>query len=58
MVKSGFLSYADIKRLALWVKFSADNLHEMSNPVLWENEKNIMNLLSAEIYKRVIKVKA
>ena len=26
---------------------NGDNLHEMSNPVLWENKKNI-NLLSAE----------
>ena len=32
-----------------------DNLHEMSNPVFWD-KKNI-NLSSAELAKRVVKVK-
>ena len=29
---------------------NGDNLHEMSNPVVWENiyKENIINLLSAE----------
>ena len=26
-----------------------DNLHEMSKPILWKNEKNIINLVSAEL---------
>ena len=34
-----------------------DNLHEMSNPVFWENKKNIINLSSAENAQRVVKVK-
>ena len=33
-----------------------DNLHEMSNPVFWENKKNIINLPSAESAQRVVKV--
>ena len=33
-----------------------NNLHEMSNPVFWKNEKNI-NLLSAELPQRVLKIK-
>ena len=33
-----------------------DNLHEISNPVFWENKKNTVNLSSAEIAKRVVKV--
>ena len=32
-----------------------DNLQEMSNPLLW-NKKNITNMLSAELAKRVVKV--
>ena len=37
---------------------NGDSLHEMSNPVFWEKqEKNIANLLSAELALRVIKVK-
>ena len=32
-----------------------DNLHEMSNPVFWENKKNI-NLLSAEYAQRAVKI--
>ena len=34
-----------------------DNLHEMSNPDLWENKKNIINLSSAKYSQRVVKVK-
>ena len=35
-----------------------DSLLEMSNPVFWEkNKKNIMNLLSAELAQRAVKVK-
>ena len=34
-----------------------DNLHEMSNLVFLENNKNIINLSSAEFAKRVVKVK-
>ena len=33
-----------------------NNLHEMSNPDLWENKKNI-NLSSAKYSQRVVKVK-
>ena len=35
-----------------------DNLHEMSNLIFWENKKLYiyMNLLSAELAERVIKV--
>ena len=36
---------------------SGDNLHEMSDPVFWENKKNIINLPSAENAQRVVKVK-
>ena len=32
-----------------------DNFHEMSNPVFWENKKNIFNLLSAEFAQRTVK---
>ena len=34
-----------------------DNLHEISNPGFWENKKIIINLSSAELAKRVVKVK-
>ena len=29
-----------------------DNLHEMSNPIFWENKKNILNIIhvSAELF--------
>ena len=33
-----------------------DNLHEISNPVFWENKKNNLNLSSAENAQRVVKV--
>ena len=33
-----------------------DNLHEMSKPIFWENKKNIMSLLSAELDQRVVKL--
>ena len=33
-----------------------DNLHEISNPVFWENKKNIINLSSAELAQKVVKV--
>ena len=33
------------------------HLHEMSNPVFWENKKNIINLSSAENVQRVVKIK-
>ena len=36
---------------------TGDNLHEMSNPVFLEKKKNIINLSSAELAKRVVKVK-
>ena len=32
-------------------------MHEMSNPVFWENKKNIINLSSAENAQRVVKAK-
>ena len=32
-----------------------DNLHEMSNPVLGKNKKNIIDLSSAETAQRVVK---
>ena len=35
---------------------SGDNLHEMSNPIFWENKKNI-NLLSAEFAHKDVTVK-
>ena len=31
------------------IRNSLHSLHEMSNPVFWENKKNITNLSSAEI---------
>ena len=34
-----------------------DNFHEMSNPVLGENKKNITILSSAELAQKVVKVK-
>ena len=34
-----------------------DNLHEMSNPVFWENKKNVMNMSSAESLLRVLCIK-
>ena len=37
---------------------TGDSLHEMSNPVIWEkNEKDIVNLSSAELARGVVKVK-
>ena len=36
---------------------TGDKLHEMSNPVFRKNEKNIINVSSAEITQRVAKVK-
>ena len=36
---------------------NGDNLHEMSNPVSGINMKNIINLSSAELAQRVVKVK-
>ena len=34
-----------------------DNLHEMSNPILWENKKKNINMSSAEFAHSVVKVK-
>ena len=35
---------------------NGENLHEMSNPALWEkNKKNIINLSSAEFVQRAVK---
>ena len=34
-----------------------DNLYEISNLFSWENMKNIVNLSSAELAQRVVKVK-
>ena len=34
-----------------------NSLHEISNPVLMANKKNIINLSSAELAWRVVKVK-
>ena len=31
-----------------------DHLHEMSTPILWENKKNLINLLSAESIHNVV----
>ena len=39
------------------IVFNGDNLHEMSNPDLWETKKNIINLSSAKHSQRVVKVK-
>ena len=36
---------------------NGDNLHEMSNPVFWENKKNIINLSSAELAQKSVKFK-
>ena len=33
-----------------------DNLHEMSNPVFWENEKYIIKLMYAKLAQGVVKV--
>ena len=35
----------------------ADNLHEMSTPLLWGKKKENINLLSAEFAQGVVKVK-
>ena len=35
-----------------------DNLHEMSNPVMGKNKKNITDLSSAEYAERVVRIKA
>ena len=34
---------------------NGNNLCEMSNPVFWENKKNIISLSSAESAQRVVK---
>ena len=34
-----------------------DSLHEMSKPIIWENKKSIIMLLSAELAQRVVKIK-
>ena len=36
---------------------NGDNLHEMSNSVVWQNKKKKINLSSGELAKRVVKVK-
>ena len=36
---------------------NGDILHEMSDPVLWENKINIINLSSAESAEKLVKVK-
>ena len=36
---------------------NGDNLHEMSNPVLCENKKSVTSLSSADLARRVVKVK-
>ena len=36
---------------------NGDNLHEMTNPDLWETKKNIINLSFAKHSQRVVKVK-
>ena len=33
---------------------NGDNLHEMSNPVVLKNMKNVINLSSAELVMRVV----
>ena len=33
-----------------------DNTHEISNPVLWENKENIINVSSAELAQSVVTV--
>ena len=33
-------------------KLSGDNLHKMSNPVSWENKKNISKMSSAENFTK------
>ena len=38
------------------IVFNGDNLHEMSSPFFWKNKKNIINLSSAELAKRVERV--
>ena len=35
---------------------SKNNLHEMSDPVFWDNKKNVNNLSSAELAQRVVNV--
>ena len=32
-----------------------DNLHEVPNPIFWENKKNIVSLSSADFAQRVLK---
>ena len=36
---------------------NGDNLHEMSNPDLWQTKEHIINMLSAKYSQRVVKVK-
>ena len=36
---------------------NGDSLHEMPNPVSGKNKKNIINLSSAELAHKVVKVK-
>ena len=38
------------------ISCKGDNLHEMSNPIFWEKEEQYINLSSAELAKRVVKV--
>ena len=33
-----------------------DNLHEMVNPIFWENDSNIISLSSAELAQGVVMV--
>ena len=35
---------------------SGDNLHKMSKPIFWKNNKTIINLLYVEYAQRVVKV--
>ena len=36
---------------------SGDNLHEISKPIFWKKSENIIDLSSAELALRVVKVK-
>ena len=41
---------------ANYLHWTGDNLHKMSNPVFWENKKSIINLSSADLVERMVKV--
>ena len=51
-----FLVLIFFLKIGFDISCKLSNLHEMSKSVFWENKQSIINLMSAEFAKRVVKV--